>query len=291
MYIIEVPFMDLDKIYRSGQSLRWIKITDGKYIIPYKNKAVKVEQKKQRFIFDCSENDFFEIWWNYFDMCNDYSAFFNTIRQMDDMVKIAANRAKGVHVLKQDFFESLITSVIRLKLSGFYDVEGIIDTLTRKTGVKHVQSMGDAGKVTWFEFPEPEKLLKKQNCITNEDLGGLKDLIIDLCKCIVEGWIDADAVKGMPVNDSIHYLMDYVDSDIAIDTVSNLGAMSIFPMDNYWVITWAKMHGFNDLREFSEWYFDEEGKERLKDISLLFYYFLKYDAEFPADKLESWMVE
>ena len=45
MFIIEVPFMNLDQIYNSGQCFRWIKLRDGKYAIPYGDKVLKVEQQ------------------------------------------------------------------------------------------------------------------------------------------------------------------------------------------------------------------------------------------------------
>ena len=73
MYVIEILYLDLDQIYKSGQVFRWIKLKDGKYIVINKDKTVKVEQKKTRFIFDCSEEDFYNVWWKYFDLQTDYS--------------------------------------------------------------------------------------------------------------------------------------------------------------------------------------------------------------------------
>ena len=72
MFIIEVPFMNLDQIYNSGQCFRWIKLRDGKYAIPYGDKVLKIEQQKQRFIMSCTDEEFYNIWYEYFDMGTDY---------------------------------------------------------------------------------------------------------------------------------------------------------------------------------------------------------------------------
>ena len=50
MFVIEVPYIDLDQIYNSGQIFTWIKLKDAKYVIPFKDKALKIEQAKERFI-------------------------------------------------------------------------------------------------------------------------------------------------------------------------------------------------------------------------------------------------
>ena len=60
MYVIEVPFLDLDQIYKSAQPLRWIKLNDGKYVVQDGNSAVKVMQQKNRLIVSCTEDEFYD---------------------------------------------------------------------------------------------------------------------------------------------------------------------------------------------------------------------------------------
>ena len=46
MFVIEVPYFNLDKIYESYQAPRWIKLKESKYVIPHRDKALKIEQEK-----------------------------------------------------------------------------------------------------------------------------------------------------------------------------------------------------------------------------------------------------
>lgn len=287
MYIIEIPYMDLDQIYNSGQTFRWLKIREKKYIIPFKDKAVKVEQNKQRFIFDCSEEDFLNVWWPYFDIGTDYSVLYYNIKKTDELTKIMANRASGIHMLKQDFFEVLITSLLKLKLPKYYGVYNVLDTIARKTGVKHVQSMREAGKVTWFEFPDASKLIKKQCCISDSEVGGLKQQILDLCDLINEGWIDQSLLNILSVDDAKSYLMDFVDDSELVDflLMYSAGCKSLFVYDES-VNGWIDKHGLNK-EGFESWYFEDN--EELKNISALLMHYIKYNFENPPIRIEEWM--
>ena len=52
MFVIEVPYFNLDQIYNSGQAPRWIKLMESKYVIPHRDKALKIEQQRDRS--DCA---------------------------------------------------------------------------------------------------------------------------------------------------------------------------------------------------------------------------------------------
>ena len=72
MFVIEVPYINLDQIYESGQVFSWIKLRDSKYVIPFGNQALKIEQQKERLIMNCTDEQFYNIWFYYFDMNTDY---------------------------------------------------------------------------------------------------------------------------------------------------------------------------------------------------------------------------
>ena len=72
MFYMQIPFFSLDKTFESGQNLLWKKICDGKYIVTHRNKIVQVEQNRDRFMFSCSQDDFYNIWFEYFDLGTDY---------------------------------------------------------------------------------------------------------------------------------------------------------------------------------------------------------------------------
>ena len=75
MFVIEVPYFNLDQIYASGQCPRWIKLKESKYVIPFRDKALKIEQQRDKYdwtryrlIMSCTEDDFYNVWFNYLDL-------------------------------------------------------------------------------------------------------------------------------------------------------------------------------------------------------------------------------
>lgn len=155
MFIIEIPYFSLDQIYNSGQCFRWIKLRPGKYIIPHLDTAIKIEQKKERLIMNCSEEEFYEKWFEYFDFKTDYSKINDLFRcSRDSFLKECALKSKGIHVLKQDPFEVLITRTI---LENEKNKE-MLNLFAIMYGVKRVQSMAEVGKVTWYVFPKPNDI-------------------------------------------------------------------------------------------------------------------------------------
>lgn len=287
MYVLEIPFMDLDQIYNSGQVFRWIRLNDHKYVIPFRDKALKVEQQKQRFMFDCSEEAFFETWWDYFDAQTDYSILNNAVRFCDESFKIPANRAKGIHIIKQDLFEVIIACSLETATSVQRTKE-MMNGIARKTGVKHKQAMREAGQVCWYEFPTPEKLLQKQDFLTTQETGYKHDIIIGLCESIVDGWLDFELLQSMAYEEAKEYLMEFdgIGPKVA-DSICLYGLhhMKAFPVDTHLNQIFERDGMTYD--EFVEWFL-EDNKIAKENKGLLRQY-LWYNEVYPPRRLEEWM--
>lgn len=182
MFVIEIPYMNLNQIYNSGQVPRWIKLSDDKFIVIHKDKALKIEQKKDRFVMNCSEEEFFKIWFDYFDLSTDYMEINNQVKRLGNKFKIISNRGKGIHVVRQDDFESYIYSKIADKV-GYELAKKAISHIAKVCGIKHVQSMREAGRVTWYEFPTPEMILKNFNKLGK--MGKINKWLNNLCEAII----------------------------------------------------------------------------------------------------------
>ena len=220
MYVIEVPFLDLNQIYESAQPLRWIKLRDSKYIIQDGCHALKVEQQKGRLIMSCTEEEFYERWYNYFDMETDYGkAYFDLCRQ-GDFLKICAVRNGGVRVIHQDLFECIITHIIYSNCDH-YVAKFMLDNFVRVCGVEHTQGMREAGRITWYEFPTPEAILEKI------DILGLPEKVYkeirNICEDIIEGWLDIDELKEMKFNEARSCLAEFCTNDKVLNFISLYG--------------------------------------------------------------------
>lgn len=287
MYVLEVPYFDLEEIYKSGQAFRWIKLNDKKYIIPLRDKALKVEQQRQRIIFDCTEEAFFERWWDYFDFEVDYQALNNAIKFCDESFKIPANRAKGVHILKQDLFEVIISCCLET-VSSIQKTEQMVKGIARKIGVKHKQSMKEAGQVVWYEFPTPEIFLQKQNLLTTQEVGYKKETLLGLCELILTGWLDFEFLRSLSYEEAKSYLMEFNGIEPkAADSICLYGLhhLQAFPVDIH--IEQIARRSKMTSDEYLEWFVGNN--KRVNENRGVLRQYLWYNEVYPPERMEDWL--
>lgn len=189
MFVIETPYFNLDHIYNSRQAPRWIKLKEGKYIIPHRDKVLKVEQQrdkydwtKYRLILSCTEEDFYSIWFDYFDLKMDCFHENTEIKRLGGKFKVIANRGHGIHILNQDTFEVYVYSKI-VTNTGYEKAKAAMNHIAEVCGIKHIQSMREAGRVVWYEWPTPEMILEKIDKL--KKMGKINKWLKDLCEAII----------------------------------------------------------------------------------------------------------
>ena len=75
--------MSLEKIADSGQCFRWNKLDEDKYRIIAFGDYIDIAQSGNKFGMSCSEKEFEEIWYNYFDLDFDYGALIDYVDKND----------------------------------------------------------------------------------------------------------------------------------------------------------------------------------------------------------------
>ena len=258
MFVIEVPYINLDQIYESGQVFSWIKLRDSKYVIPFGNQALKIEQQKERLIMSCTDEQFYNMWFYYFDMNTDYLAINYSVKRIDEYMKICANRGSGVRILRQDLFEMIITFALATA-TNIPRIKAMVESISKVCGIEHKQSMREAGRITWYEFPTPQSILENQDKLDQCKLGYRKDIIIGLCQDIVDGWLDLYELSQMSYEDAKEYLMQFngIGPKVA-DCICLYGLhhTQAFPIDTH-IEQILKREYDCDYETFAEWYLDE----------------------------------
>lgn len=113
----------LQKIADSGQCFRWQRADSGIgpvcYRIPAFNRVLIVSQDKRRgeIRFDCSAEEFDSLWRAYFDLDTDYAAIRRKVDPCDEWLVKAVDYGKGIRILCQDPFETLISFIISQRKS------------------------------------------------------------------------------------------------------------------------------------------------------------------------------
>lgn len=232
MYVIEVPFLDLDQIYKSAQPLRWIKLRDGKYVVQDGCSAVKVEQQKNRLLVSCSEDEFFDKWYSYFDLGTDYAKPYFGLRRQDEFLKICAVRNGGVRVMHQDLFECIITHIIYSNCD-YSIAERVLNKFVATCGVEHTQGMREAKRITWYEFPTPDAIIENINNIKLPE-NAISE-IREICESIIEGWLDVDELKEMEFDKARSYLAEFCTNHKVLNFISLYGlhSLSWFPQNKF----------------------------------------------------------
>lgn len=197
MFYMIIPYLNLSNIYNSGQTIGWRKVSENKYIVTHKDKIVQVTQRKENFSFSCSEEEFYNTWYDYFDLGTDYSLYFNFFRTIDkEDLRPMCNRCKGLHILRQDIFRVIIYGIFYEKTKSFSESNILCDILSQLVGRKRKKTI--SGQVIdWFEFPSAESILKKSQRLDNGAILRFKNEILYVCELIVDGWLDLDYLQTL----------------------------------------------------------------------------------------------
>ena len=104
----------IKQIANSGQCFRMKQINQQTWLVKHLCYQLKItELGNNIFEFDCSEQDYNNIWIQYFDLNADYSNFKSKILESQDRYLISAMQyGAGIRILRQDLFEMIISFII-----------------------------------------------------------------------------------------------------------------------------------------------------------------------------------
>ena len=167
--------LDLDKIAESGQCFRWKKTEKDMWqIITGKEILYIKEIEKGLFDFDCTEDAYENVWKNYFDMQQSYAEIRSMISlQKDLFLYQAAEYGKGIRILRQDPWETLISFIISQRKS-IPAIKTAIEKLCETAG--DAIMVGD-GKMR-YAFPTPDQMAagkthrRRHNPVGVQSVGG-----------------------------------------------------------------------------------------------------------------------
>ncbi len=179
----------LDETLDCGQAFRWQKLDDSTYFGHFLNSPLTISyEDRNKNIFrlkDTSEQDFLNVWFEYFDLATDYKALKEQFSEDETMAK-ACDYAGGIRILKQDKWEALSSFIISQN-NNIPRIKGIISRLC-----EHYNG-----------YPSPE-MLKDE---TAESLDFLRSgfrakYLVDATQKIITGELNLDEISQMPIEDA-----------------------------------------------------------------------------------------
>lgn len=194
IYLYNVEDFDLGQTLECGQCFRFNKIKDNEYIIVAYHIMQRVGQVQDNVIFyDCDIDTFNNVWYEYFDFGTNYKEIKEYLLQYDDKLKEAIEKKNGIRILKQEFFENLLSFIISQN-KQIPHIMKIVDDIANKYGDK----LGEYEGREYYSFPTVEQL----KGATEEDFKALKTgfrspYLMDAIRLVADGTINPDNFKDL----------------------------------------------------------------------------------------------
>ena len=227
----------------SGQAFRW-KRTDGEITGVVSSRLCRIRQDNYGTIIDISKSDYDSFWRNYFAVDDDYSAL-DLIH--DPFLKECMN-GRGLRIVRQDFFETLITFIF----SAGNNIPSI-----RRSIEKFCACFGDYIEPDYFSFPRPEQLIgitageifRK----TGTRFPRTGESILHAAKLTLAGHFNG--IENLPLSEQLYRIKqcygigDKIANCVALFGLHNLKA---FPIDIWMKRVLAEIYGDTDTDRFGD---------------------------------------
>ncbi len=145
--------LDLAAIADSGQCFRWRRRGDG-YMIPALGRVLRVREMPDGALeMNCAEDEYDLLWRGYFDLDTDYGAMTDVLPQEDDFLRAAAEYGRGIRILRQDPWETLISFLISQR-KNIPAIRQAVEKLCLTVG----RVIGEDEEGPMYAFPSPAEL-------------------------------------------------------------------------------------------------------------------------------------
>ena len=195
IYTLKNPkSFELKDIFDCGQCFRWNIEEDGSYTGVFGKNILNVKRDGKNINFKgICDGNIEDIIYDYFDLNRDYERIKETLSEIDENMKKSVLYGKGIRILNQDLWETIISFIISAN-NNIPRIKGIIERLSKKYG-----SEISFNEKEYYTFPTPEQLKD----VTVEDyrkLGlGFRDIrLYETTQMILNKDIDLENLKNNP---------------------------------------------------------------------------------------------
>ena len=216
---------DIEQIAESGQCFRISRASSNTWNVKAFGQELYITKiRGNEYIFDCTEEDYLDIWYNYFDLGTDYSMYKSLIeRSGDPYLNNAINYGYGIRILRQDLWETIVSFIISQQ-NNINRIKVIIERICLP-----------------FEgvFPSPA-LLKDytENDFRLLGLGYRAKYIADIVKDVLDGAFSLDYLKMLSTKDALEYLQNF--NGIGAKVANCIALFSLHKMDAFPQDVWIK---------------------------------------------------
>ena len=251
-----VKNFNIKQVVECGQCFRWKKVTDSNYIGVAYGRVIEVVQEGDKVqILNTTEEDFKNIWQEYFDFNRDYSEVKDKLMD-DELLKKSMEFGYGVRVLNQEPFEILISFIISAR-NSIPVISKTINNISKKYGTK-LQYKGE----DYYTFPTIEQLsIATEDEIRETGASFRSKYIVDTVRRLKDGELSLEEIMALNDDECHTKLQEFKGVGAKVADCVMLFSMkktSAFPVD-VWVKRailhsniYSTMHGKIKLKLKSE---------------------------------------
>ncbi len=195
IYTIDnVESFELRDIFECGQCFRWnLDKQDNSYTGIVGKNVLNIKKEQNKIIVKgyCTDN-IKDICNNYFDLATNYEKIKHQLSSIDNNMKLSVNYGKGIRILHQDVWETLISFIISAN-NNIPRIKGIIEKLSKNYGQEI-----EWNNKKYYSFPTASEL----SVATVEDLrklglGFRDERVFKTTKMIMDKQVDITKLEEM----------------------------------------------------------------------------------------------
>lgn len=243
---------DLKSTINCGQIFRY-EINDNEFIVLIKDRVLLLKIVDDEIIVESNKEDNLkEVVTDYFDLDRDYDIIIDDILKRDEKLESVLAFSKGLRMIHQDPFETLIAYIISQN-NRVPSIANSLNLIAKNYGEKIIFK-----EKTYYLFPTLEKLKD----ITEEDFReckvGFRDkYLYGIINSIKNGDLDLEKIYKMNGEDALNYLMSF--KGIGNKVASCILLFAYQKFDVYPIDTWVKkfmkedynIEGEKNIRKFT----------------------------------------
>ena len=227
---------DLEKIAESGQCFRWEALDGGAYRIVHRTHCVTVRPLGAgEYGFSCDEDEFGSVWRDYFDLDTDYRSVRGRVSRAEDpFLHDACESGRGIRILRQDPWETLVSFVISQN-RNIPAIKKSVELLCEAAGRRMTDSRGGP----YIVFPTPEEIL----VLSDETLAACKlgyrcGYVRAAALAVADSTLPLDALRGLPEPETVRALTAV--RGIGVKVASCVSLFGLHHTDAFPVDVWIR---------------------------------------------------
>ncbi len=203
--ISELDEFEPRDIFTCGQAFRWYEEADGSFTFISHGKVANAKKVGDKvFLKGVDKKSFDEIFYNYFDLSRDYKLVIEELAK-DEVMKNATEYGKGIRILNQDKFETIISFIISAN-NQIPRIKKSIEKISEMYG----DYLGEDENRKYYSFPSAEKLsLARPEDLREFARVGFRDKrIVETANLIKDGRVNIDEIDKMELEDARRTLQE-----------------------------------------------------------------------------------